>query len=126
MGRLFCKDKHMPATLEHLAELRADVRHIQAGVDRVEARQDRAMSKLEEVLAELREHLIDDVAQFGRVDKRIELQGAEIREELKVAAAEKRGQTRVARMVYAAGVTVLSFIAAAFGGGHVHLPGPHQ
>ncbi len=113
----------MPATLEQIGELRADVRHIQAGIDRVEAHQDRAMSKLDEVLAELREHLIDDVTQFGRVDQKIELQGAAMREEFKVAAAEKRGQTKTARMVYAVCVTVLSFVAAAFGGGHVKLPG---
>jgi hypothetical protein len=81
------------------------------------------MSKLEEVLAELRQHLVDDVAQFGRVDQKIELQGAEMREEFKVTAAEKRGQTKTARMVYAAAVSVLSFLAAAFGGGHVKLPG---
>lgn len=95
----------MTATLEQIGELRSDVRHIQAAVDRMLLKQDELMDRFGE-------HLSDDTKAFAAVDKKIE-----------VAAAEKRGQGRAARMVYAAGVTALSFLAAAFGGGHVKFPG---
>src|SRR3954471_344739 len=96
----------MPASLEQIAELRADVRHIIATLDRISGKQD-------ELFDRFGDHLGEDTREF-----------ASVRQEMAVAAAEKRGQTRAARMVYAAGVTVLSFIAAMLGG-HAKLPGLH-
>lgn len=100
----------MPATIEQIAELRADVRHIIVTLDRISGKQD-------ELFDRFGDHLGEDTRHF-----------ADIHQEMAVAAAaakaEKRGVSKAAHIAYTALMTALAFLAG-IGGGHVKIPGMH-